>query len=127
MCKYRIDSGSLQAVAINIENFRPQRDGHLIIYGGLSSDDAIMFDSNYPEKYLRAPSRYVSTVARGVWTQSVNLTAPCGQATIILQPNITKDFEDTEPSMAVMVDYSLHIVYYALTQDSGQECSAYCK
>jgi cubilin len=123
VCKYRLDSGSHQAVAIEITNFSPQNNGHLRVYGGLDSQDALLFDSYFPERYLRWPSRYVGREENGVWLQSVNVTAPCGQATVVVETNSTAGNGTRDDT----VDYSLHFVYYAIAADSGQECSAYCK
>jgi hypothetical protein len=118
VCKYRLDSGSPQAIQINVQDFTPRDNGRLVVYGGLNSEDAILFDSSFPELYLRHKSQFTATVVHGVVKQSVNLVAPCGQATIVLHTN---------HSALARVDYSLTMEYFAIPTDSGQKCKAYCK
>lgn len=121
VCKYRLNSGSFQAVSILIENFSPRENGRLRIFAGLDDQDAVLYDSNFPKQYIRGGT-YSGRTVNGHLVQSANVTAPCGQATIIVEVNNT----DTAEAMA-MVDYNLHLVYHTVDSDNGELCSAYCE
>ena len=118
VCKYRLDSGSFKAIAIQVSQFIPQLNGRLRIYGGLNSEDALIFDSNFPELYMRAGSQQRVSQVNGVVQHSANITAPCGQATIVLEQNNTASTE---------VDYSLQLIYFTVAADNGELCKQYCK
>ena len=99
-CRYVINSGSDQAVNINIIKFTSTQKADLIIYGGIYTNDAILFVSYKTDVY------------------NFRFTAPCGKATIILQQNST--------SANLNVDYGLQFEYVLVPNDQlGSTCAKY--
>lgn len=126
VCKYRLNSGSAQAIAITIDNFTPGQNGHLLIYGGLNGSDALIYDSNAPRKYL-AQGKFEAYFENGVLRQRAEIFAPCGRATIVLQVNSSMQVTDTGGTDVPLVDHGLRLVYNTVGEDLGQLCTNYCK
>jgi hypothetical protein len=78
--------------------------GRLRIYGGTLGNDALLYDSDLFSRTQR--------------DQRVNVTAPCGRCTIVLETNST--------SSSVLVDYAMDLSFFALQTDVGDAlCAAY--
>lgn len=126
VCKYRLNSGSAQAIAIQIEDFTPGQNGHLLIYGGLNGSDALIYDSNAPRKYL-ANGKFAAIYENGVLHQRASITAPCGRATIVLQVNSTAEVTGAGGTNVPYIDHGLRLLYNTVDGDSNQLCASYCK
>jgi hypothetical protein len=126
VCKYRLSSETNeQGVFINIKSFSPRSSGRLRIFGGLTSEDNVLFDSNAPLVHLSSSSDYAYEVVKGVGVQRVNVTAPCGLATVLLEVNNSDAYLLTNASQA-QVDYSLQMSYHSIAGDDGYLCRQYC-
>ena len=105
ICKYALSSGTKKAIEIKINKFNNpiNNGGRVQIYGGKTGSDVMIFDSLYFSGS----------------TTGLTVTAPCGQATIILQSNQTGG----------TVDYGFDFDYQISLSDTqgGDACQAYSK
>lgn len=109
VCKYWLENSEItalskkQAISITINRVSITNNGRLRIYGGLSGDDNLLFDSNIAKV-----------------TYPVNVTMPCGRGLVFLESNSTN-------KSTTVVDYGFQIGYSLVNYDQGAICQAYCK
>ena len=95
-CKYDITSGSTQAIAITISEFKSNAAANLFLYGGITGTDR----------------QLVSALANDIYYQEY--IAPCGEATLILELNSTE-----------IVQHTLKLSYRSIAGDVSGYCNAY--
>eukprot|EP01038_Epipyxis_sp_PR26KG_P011323 gene11323-15187_t len=105
-CKYMIDSGSSQAIRIDLAHFDSSTNGRLRIFGGLLENDAVLFDSS------RSHSNY----------QNASLIAPCGKSIILLELNNSISAKSIASSLP---KYEMTLFYTIITSDKGKICLDY--
>jgi hypothetical protein len=109
VCKYHLSSGvsSRQAIIVQLRSLslsQASTTGRLRIYGGILGNDALLYDSDLYSRTQRE--------------QRVNVTAPCGRCTIVLETNSTNS--------SVLVDYAMDLSFFAMQTDIGDAlCAAY--
>ncbi|KAJ1421699.1 hypothetical protein B484DRAFT_120343 [Ochromonadaceae sp. CCMP2298] len=117
VCKYRLTAPG-EAIAITVGQFRPQSQGRLRIYGGLTATDALLFDSQYP--YLG--NGLVTLVKDSGIVQTASVTAPCGYATVLLD-GVDERGNTTIPTQ---IDFQLDLSYATVPELlPGALCLAY--
>ena len=109
LCKYRLRTGSTQAIDIDVHRFRKHGGARLVIYGGVAGDDAVVFDS----------SDY-----SGSQSVQEQVSAPCGLATVLLYTGTNSS--QLTPMVAGR-DYSTILHFTKTSGDDGTICRKYSK
>ena len=127
-CKYRLDSGSSQAIVVRIVRYVAGSGRLRIFIGGESFDDHLLYDSEKDTPPTR-DSLLISTgvitggtVAGDRYVQSMNITIPCGKSTVIVEQN-TSDSDSSDGSSDS--SSSLLLRFGNLQGDTGEMCSRY--
>jgi hypothetical protein len=104
LCSYWLDSGSTQAIRLEITSTTFTNNGRLRIYGGVYGNDSLLFDSNL--KHHR------NTIH--------NITIPCGKGFIVSENNATNVSTSA-------IDFGWSLSFVSIHHDEGDICSNYSK
>jgi len=91
-CKYVLDSANTMAINIRLERFTVQHGGRVRIFTGVYGNDLLAFDSSGLTNEIL----------------NVNIVAPCGLATILVDSGANFTLGETEPEFP---DYGLQLSY----------------
>lgn len=106
VCKYVLDSGSQQAIVINVQMLKVALNGRLRIFGGVYGNDSVIFDSN-------------NLADRSLMLQR-NITVPCGRSVILIENNSTN-------TSTGAIDYGMSFDFVLSENDDGRICQSYSK
>jgi hypothetical protein len=117
VCKYRLQSGSAQAISVRIISYVVGSGRLRIFIGGtaegMSFEDHLLYDSEAPPTrdslLVSLGGVHMETTEEGdSYVQSMNVTIPCGKSTVIVEQNS-----------------SLLLRFGNLIGDTGEMCSRY--
>ena len=110
-CLYEVrTNGTVRAVNIHVTMFTGSHGGSLYVYGGVDGDSGLLLTAELAD-------------LKDVWVQ-----APCGAATVVLQPyngsrlSVQGTSRATDPNWGA---YSLNIEYEEVPNDQGDICKQY--
>lgn len=122
VCKYRVVSGSAQAISVRIIRYVVGSGRLRIFIGGtaegMSFEDHLLYDSEAPPTrdslLVSLGGVHTETTEEGdSYVQSLNVTIPCGKSTVIVEQNTSCS------------DSSLLLRFGNLIGDAGEMCSRY--